>query len=103
MDLQRFCIFQNTSYMEVHCKLDVSDIVKAAVSHLQSPFLFDIPYICANNDAVQAATKVSPLALRRHSYAVVKGILLSALRPSNNAFMGRSTFEKFFSDKLKVM
>lgn len=103
MELQRFCIFQEANSKPLRCELSISDIVKAAVSYLQSPFLFDISYICATNTAAQAATKVSPLVLRRHSYAVVKGILLSALTPSDNASMGRSMFEDFFSDKLKVM
>ncbi|VDM94952.1 unnamed protein product [Thelazia callipaeda] len=82
------------------CELNISEVVKEALKHLRSPFLVDASFVMATAQSVPGGLRVSSLALRRHSFRIIKGVILSGLAPTKRGLLKNPHFKKQFTNKI---
>ncbi|VDK69125.1 unnamed protein product, partial [Onchocerca ochengi] len=61
------------------CELNISEVVKESVRHLRSPFVVDASFVMATAQTIPGGIRISSLAMRRHAFRIIKGVILSTL------------------------
>ncbi|KAM3719228.1 Transformation/transcription domain-associated protein [Dirofilaria immitis] len=82
------------------CELNISEVVKESVRHLRSPFVVDASFIMATAQTIPGGIRISSLTIRRHAFRIIKGVILSTLRPIKRGILKNSFLKKHLTTKL---
>ncbi|VDO30599.1 unnamed protein product [Onchocerca flexuosa] len=91
---------QNGNGPPFFCELNISEVVKESVRHLRSPFVVDASFVMATAQTIPGGIRISSLAMRRHAFRIIKGVILSTLVPTKRGILKNSFFKKHLTVKL---
>ncbi|MCP9261857.1 Transformation/transcription domain-associated protein [Dirofilaria immitis] len=77
-----------------------NNVVKESVRHLRSPFVVDASFIMATAQTIPGGIRISSLTIRRHAFRIIKGVILSTLRPIKRGILKNSFLKKHLTTKL---
>uniref|UniRef100_A0A0N5ASH3 Non-specific serine/threonine protein kinase n=1 Tax=Syphacia muris TaxID=451379 RepID=A0A0N5ASH3_9BILA len=94
-------LFQAGGNEPLHCVLSVSELVASALENLRSPFVMD-PSVSVCASPMQASMRIN-LSLRRHSYNVVRSVILGSFMPSNSNVLENVYLQKHLLNELEAV
>ncbi|VDN51198.1 unnamed protein product [Dracunculus medinensis] len=83
------------------CELHLAEIVSACLEHLRSLIYTDMNSPLAVSSSLPVPPLPSSLAIRRHSFKIVRGIILCALLPLNKEILINSTIKLQITNHFK--
>ncbi|VDM39812.1 unnamed protein product [Toxocara canis] len=85
------------------CDLSISEVVHAALEHLRSPFQVDSTFLAVTSSSLPSSPQPSPLFIRRHSFLLIKGVILSALVPTRPAVLKNPALKQHLLCQLEAV
>uniref|UniRef100_A0A915BXE0 FAT domain-containing protein n=2 Tax=Parascaris univalens TaxID=6257 RepID=A0A915BXE0_PARUN len=85
------------------CELSICEVVHAALEHLRSPFQVDSTFLAVTSSSMPSSPQPSPLHIRRHSFVLVRSVILSALAPTRPAILKNPALKQHLLAQLEVV